>query len=106
MPAGATAATRSTGSNTIADLISLAAERYGDAVAARRKVDGAWRDVTYAEVGDRPRRPRGSGSLRLHRGLLPNARQERDSMWLRAAGAAGVRRAQAVARVACVLCAA
>jgi long-chain acyl-CoA synthetase len=55
MPAGATAATRSTGSNTIADLIGLAAERYGDAVAARRKADGAWRDVTYAEVGERVR---------------------------------------------------
>jgi long-chain acyl-CoA synthetase len=44
-------ATQSTGSKTIADMIGLAADRYGDRVAAIRKVDGAWRDVTFAEVG-------------------------------------------------------
>ncbi len=40
----------STGSNTIADLLSLAADRYGDHVAARHKQDGTWHDVTYADV--------------------------------------------------------
>ena len=55
MQAGITAATRSTGSKTIADLVGLAAGRYGDKVAARRKADGAWHDVTYAEVGERVR---------------------------------------------------
>jgi long-chain acyl-CoA synthetase len=55
MQAGTTAATRSTGSKTIADLIALAAERYGDEVAARRKAGGAWHDVTYTEVGERVR---------------------------------------------------
>jgi long-chain acyl-CoA synthetase len=41
-----------TGSHTIADLAGLAAERFGDAVAIRHKVDGAWQDVTYGELGD------------------------------------------------------
>jgi long-chain acyl-CoA synthetase len=41
----------STGSKTIADLAARAAERFGDAVAVRVKHDGAWQDVTYAEVG-------------------------------------------------------
>jgi long-chain acyl-CoA synthetase len=45
-------ATQSTGSKTIADMIGLAADRYGDRVAAIHKVDGAWRDVTFAEVGE------------------------------------------------------
>ncbi len=40
----------STGSKTIADLLPLAAERYGDRVAVRHKRDGAWHDVTVAEV--------------------------------------------------------
>jgi long-chain acyl-CoA synthetase len=44
-------ATQSTGSKTIADLIGLAADRFGDRVAAIHKVDGSWRDVTFAEVG-------------------------------------------------------
>jgi long-chain acyl-CoA synthetase len=49
--ASATSATEaSTGSKTIADLLSLAAERYGTRVAARSKADGAWHDVTFAEV--------------------------------------------------------
>jgi long-chain acyl-CoA synthetase len=55
MQAGTTAATRSTGSKTISDLLGRAAEQYGGKVAARHKADGAWRDVTYAEVGDRVR---------------------------------------------------
>jgi long-chain acyl-CoA synthetase len=45
-------ATQSTGSKTIADLIGRAAERFGDRVAAVHKADGAWRDVTFAEVGE------------------------------------------------------
>jgi long-chain acyl-CoA synthetase len=45
-------AARGTGSKTIADLVGRAAEKYGDAVALRRKVDGTWIDVTYAEVGE------------------------------------------------------
>jgi long-chain acyl-CoA synthetase len=45
-------ATQSTGSKTIADLIGRAADRYGDRVAAVHKVDGSWRDVTFAEVGE------------------------------------------------------
>ena len=43
---------RATGSNTIADLIELAAERYGDTPAVRYKRDGAWNDVSYAELGE------------------------------------------------------
>jgi long-chain acyl-CoA synthetase len=43
---------RATGSNTIADLIELAAERYGDSPAIRHKRDGAWHDVSYAELGE------------------------------------------------------
>ena len=45
-------ATQSTGSKTIADLIGLAADRFGDRVAVIHKVDGSWRDVTFAEVGE------------------------------------------------------
>jgi long-chain acyl-CoA synthetase len=51
MEAG-TAASPSTGSKTIADLIGRAAERYADRVAVRHKADGAWREVTYAQVGE------------------------------------------------------
>src|SRR5215218_1618610 len=43
---------RATGSSTIADLIGLAAERYGDTPAIRHKQDGAWKDVGYAELSD------------------------------------------------------
>jgi long-chain acyl-CoA synthetase len=50
MEAGTAAS--STGSKTIADLMGRAAEKYGDAVALRRKVDGSWVDVSYAEVGE------------------------------------------------------
>jgi long-chain acyl-CoA synthetase len=45
------AAEASTGSRTIADLLSLAVARYGERVAVKVKRDGAWRDVTFAEVG-------------------------------------------------------
>jgi long-chain acyl-CoA synthetase len=41
----------STASATIADMMGLAAEKFADRVAARRKVDGQWVDATYAEVG-------------------------------------------------------
>jgi len=51
MEAGTTA-TPTTGSTTIADLLGKAAEQYADRVALRHKVDGAWQDVTYAEVGE------------------------------------------------------
>src|SRR3954453_16521142 len=44
-----------TGSKTIADLIGRAAEQYGERVAARHKVDGGWRDVTFAEAADAAR---------------------------------------------------
>jgi len=40
----------STGSKTIADLLPLAAERYGDRVAVQFKQDGAWHHVTVAGV--------------------------------------------------------
>jgi len=43
---------RATGSSTIADLIELAAERYGDSPAIRHKQEGEWRDVSYAELGE------------------------------------------------------
>jgi len=42
----------STGSKTIADLLPRAAEQYADRVALKHKVDGAWQDVTFAEVGE------------------------------------------------------
>jgi long-chain acyl-CoA synthetase len=45
-------AVQTTGSVTIADLLSRAVERFGDRVAQKHKVDGEWRDVTFAEVGE------------------------------------------------------
>lgn len=49
--ASATSATEaSTGSRTIADLLPLAAARYGDRVAVTFKRDGTWQQVTTAEV--------------------------------------------------------
>src|SRR3954451_11515638 len=51
MEAGTTPA-GGTGSTTIADLCARAAERYGDQVAIKHKVDGEWRDVTFAQVGE------------------------------------------------------
>src|SRR3954468_612432 len=41
-----------TGSATIADMCVAAAAKYGDQVAIRHKIDGAWRDVTFAQVGE------------------------------------------------------
>jgi long-chain acyl-CoA synthetase len=52
MEASATSAVdASTGSNTIADLLLRAVERYGDRVAVRFKQDGSWQDMTFAQVG-------------------------------------------------------
>src|SRR5215210_1817885 len=48
--AGATGA-QGTGSKTIADLLPLAVEKYGDDPAQRFKVGEEWRDASYAEVG-------------------------------------------------------
>src|SRR3954454_1096483 len=43
---------RGTGSVTIADIVSLAAERYGERPAARFQRDGEWRDVSYIELDE------------------------------------------------------
>src|SRR3954466_15395769 len=51
MEAGTTPA-QATGSQTIADLCAKAAEQFGDRVAVKHKVDGAWQDVTFARVGE------------------------------------------------------
>ena len=49
--ASATSGTEaSTGSRTIADLLPLAAERYGDRLAVMVKREGSWQEVTIAEV--------------------------------------------------------
>ncbi|MBA3261797.1 MAG: long-chain fatty acid--CoA ligase [Thermoleophilaceae bacterium] len=40
-----------TGSKTIADLLPLAVEKYGDAPAQRYKIGDEWRDTSYAELG-------------------------------------------------------
>jgi long-chain acyl-CoA synthetase len=51
MEAGTTPA-RGSGSTTIADLCAKAAGQFGDQIAIKHKVDGAWRDVTFAQVGE------------------------------------------------------
>ena len=48
----APASESSTGSRTIADLLSLAAEKHAANVAVRFKRDGEWHDVTFAQVGE------------------------------------------------------
>ena len=45
-----TTAPSATASQTIADLVPRAAERYADRAAIRCKRDGAWQDVTFAEL--------------------------------------------------------
>ncbi len=40
-----------TGSRTIADMMSAAGAKYADRPLVRHKVDGAWVDVSFAEVG-------------------------------------------------------
>jgi long-chain acyl-CoA synthetase len=71
MQAGTTTVATTTGSKTIADLIGRAAEQYADRVAARRKVDGAWDDITYAQVGEAVREI-GLGLIDL--GIAPGER--------------------------------
>jgi long-chain acyl-CoA synthetase len=46
----ATATASSTGSSTVADLIPRAAAAHAEKAAVRFKRDGAWQDVTYAEL--------------------------------------------------------
>jgi long-chain acyl-CoA synthetase len=41
-----------TGSVTIADIVGLAAERYGERPAARFKRDGEWSDVSYTQLSE------------------------------------------------------
>ncbi len=48
----ATAAASTTGSQTIADLIPHSAAAHAEHVAVRYKRDGAWHDVTYAQLAD------------------------------------------------------
>ena len=44
------AAEASTGSQTIADLLSRAVDMYGDRTAVKVKRDGSWHDLTFAQV--------------------------------------------------------
>src|SRR5271165_5478039 len=48
----ATAAASTTGFHTIADLIPHSAAEHSQLIAVRYKRDGAWQDVTYAELAD------------------------------------------------------
>ncbi len=43
---------QTTQSRTIADLLPRAASMFADRVAVKHKVDGEWRDVTFAQVGE------------------------------------------------------
>jgi long-chain acyl-CoA synthetase len=43
---------QTTGSRTIADLLPRAARTFANQTAIKHKVDGEWRDVTFAEVGE------------------------------------------------------
>jgi long-chain acyl-CoA synthetase len=45
-------ARQATGSKTMADLMPLAAERWGDAAAQRHKVGDEWKDISYVELAD------------------------------------------------------
>ncbi len=53
-----TAPPLSTGSRTIADMMSLAAERYGDRTAVTFKRGEEWAEVSHREVGVVVRRSR------------------------------------------------
>src|SRR5262245_37503144 len=64
-------AERSTGSRTIADMMSAAAERYRDRVMVRYKAEGEWRDISYREVGEIVSE---IGRGLLHLGLEPGDR--------------------------------
>jgi long-chain acyl-CoA synthetase len=46
------AAPSTVGSQTLADLVVRSASQYAENVAVRYKRDGAWHDVTYAQLGD------------------------------------------------------
>lgn len=48
VPPSAAASARST---TVADVLAHAVERHGERIAVRHRRDGAWRAVTFAEVG-------------------------------------------------------
>ncbi len=48
----ATAAATTTGSRTIADLVAHSAAEHAEQVAVRYKRDGAWHDVSYAQLAD------------------------------------------------------
>jgi long-chain acyl-CoA synthetase len=50
-PTTAAPAEGSTGSATIADMMGLAAERFGDRPAMKAKRDGEWHDTSFREVG-------------------------------------------------------
>ena len=52
----ATATASATGSRTIADLVAQSAAEHGEPPAVRYKRDGAWHDVTYAELAEIVRR--------------------------------------------------
>src|SRR6202050_1041129 len=47
-----TASAPATGSRTIANLVAHAADAYAEQIAVRYKRDGAWHDVTYAQLAD------------------------------------------------------
>src|SRR4051812_5717908 len=51
METGTVDARAGTGSRTIADLMPLAAEQYGDQAAQKRKVGEEWVETSYAELG-------------------------------------------------------
>src|SRR4051812_31760087 len=51
MEVGTVDARAGTGSKTIADLLPIAAEKYGDGAALRHKSGDEWVDTTYAELG-------------------------------------------------------
>src|SRR4051794_24124437 len=50
------AAQASTGSRTMADLVSLAGRKHGDRPAIKHKVGDAWVDVSYAELAEKVKR--------------------------------------------------
>jgi long-chain acyl-CoA synthetase len=51
LEAGTAGAKAGTGSKTIADLLPLAAERYADKPAIKRKVGEDWADISYEQLG-------------------------------------------------------
>ena len=75
MEAGTVApAAASTGSKTIADLVALAAERYGADEAQRYKRDGEWHSVSYEELGRDRLRDRARPDRPRHRARRPGRR--------------------------------